>query len=92
MCIVPGCPNKPYALGACRKHHPKIREMVPKTGTPRGARVLATRISDEARARLVRAGKGTVFGSAYLVASRILETITPEEAARFLETEDEPVK
>lgn len=84
-CIIPGCQNTPLSkLGACRKHHAAVREMVPKRGPPNGARVLAARVTDEAKAKLERAGKGTRFGSAYLVASRLLERISPEDLAKYL--------
>ncbi len=85
-CIIPGCQNAPHTkLGACRKHDAAVRALIPRVGAEKGARVLATRISDGAKAKLEEAGKGTPYRSAYLVACRLLESIPPKDIAKYLE-------
>lgn len=89
-CCIPGCKNVIAAYGACYRHKglvaPAVRHqrgVIPAMGR----KVLAVRITSKARTRLEAAAKLHNGHSAYKVASLLLERITSEDIAKYLDSE-----
>lgn len=87
-CCIPGCTNAVVAYGACYKHKATVgpavrhqRAVIPAAGR----KVLAVRITAKARGRLEDAAQASGRESAYKVASLLLERISREDIAKYLE-------
>lgn len=87
-CCIPGCKNVVLAYGACARHKATVapavrhqRGVIPGIGR----KVLAVRVTSKARGKLDKAANAYGAHSAYKVGSLILERITEEDIAKYLD-------